>query len=166
MHIEYQISQQDYVSAAILAIRKGRIFSKLRYYYFCVFTTLWLVTAMGAARSGGHWNTAAILTGLTIIPFMAGILWIARVRFGREFQKNANLHGVHQLDATESGMRIAHTESETRSTWKIYSKFAENSHVFILFDQGRKSFIAIPKSAMSPEEIAELRSLFKAGLAR
>jgi hypothetical protein len=166
MHIEYQVSQQDYVSAALLAIRKGRIVTKLRYYYFCVFATLWLVTALTAARSGGHWNIAAIASGLAIIPFMAVILWIARIKFGREFQKNANVHGVHQLDATESGIRIANKESETRSTWKIYSKFAENSRVFILLNQGKKSFIPIPKSTMNTEEIAELRSLFKAGLAR
>ncbi len=164
MHIEYQISQQDYVSAAILAIRKGRIFTKIRYYYFCVFSTLWLMTALGASRSGGHWNVAAILAGVAIIPFMAAILWIARIKFGREFQKNANLHGVHQLDVAESGMRIAHSESETRSTWKVYSKFAENSRVFILFGPEKRTFIPIPKSAMNPEEIAELRSLFKANL--
>jgi YcxB-like protein len=166
MHIEYQVSQKDYVSAAILAIRKGRIFTKLRFYYFCVFTTLWLTTALTAARSGGHWNVAVVLTGLTVIPFMAVILWISRIKFGHEFRRNAALHGVHQLDATESGMRIAHSESETRSTWKMYSKFAENSRVFIVFDQVRKSFITIPKSAMSTEQITELRSLFKASLVR
>jgi hypothetical protein len=166
MHIEYEISQQDYVSAALLAIRKGRIFTKLRYYYFCVFATLWLMTSLTAARAGGHWNITAIAAGLAIIPFMAMILWIARIKFGREFKKNASVHGVHQLDATESGIRIANSESETRSTWKVYSKFAENSGVFILFDQGKKTFIPIPKAALTGEQITELRSLFKAGLAR
>ena len=166
MHIEYEVSQQDYVNAAILAIRKGRISSRLRYYYFCAFTLLWLVTTLSGSRSGGHWNLATIAFGLSIIPFIAAILWISRFKFGREFQKNANLHGVHQLDATESGMQIVTPESETRSTWKTYSKFAENSRVFILFSPGNRIFIPIPKSAMNTEQIVELRNLFKVGLAR
>ena len=91
MHIEYQVSKQDYVNAATLAVRKGPI---------------------------------------------------------------------------SSGMRLVTSESETRSTWKTYSKFAESSRVFILFHLGSKTFIPIPKSALNSEQVTELRSFFKTSLAR
>ncbi len=166
MHIDYQVSQQDYVSAAILALRKGRITAKIRYYYFCAFVIFWLVATLSSSRSEGHWNFADIIAGLSIFPFLAFILWVTHLKFGREFRNNPSLHGIHQLDATESGMRIASTESETRSTWKTYSKFAENSKVFILFHPGNKTFIPISKDAMNAEQVSELRNIFKTSLAR
>jgi hypothetical protein len=154
------------VNAATLAVRKGPISSRLRYYYYYAFTALWLVTSLSASRSGGHWDLADIGFGLSIVPFLAVILWIPRLKFGREFQRSANLHGIQQLDASESGIRLVTSESETRSTWKTYSKFAESSRVFILFHLGSKTFIPIPKSALNSEQVTELRSLFKTSLAR
>jgi hypothetical protein len=166
MHVDYQVSQQDYVSAAMLAVRKGRITTKIRYYYFCAFAIFWLVATLSSSRSEGHWNFASIVAGLSIFPFLAFILWVTGLKFAREFRQNVSLHGIHQLDATESGMRIANSESEMRSTWKTYSKFAENSRVFILFHPGIKSFIPISKNAMNVEQVSELRSLFKTSLSR
>ena len=166
MHIDYEVCQQDYVSAAILAIRKGPITSKIRYYYFCVFAVLWLVATAISSRSEGHWNFADIISGLSIFLFLGFVLWVTQLKFGREFRKLTNLNGLQQLDASESGIQFKNTESETRSTWKTYSKFAENSRVFILFYSGNKTFIPIPKGAMNTEQVGELRSIFKAGLAR
>jgi hypothetical protein len=166
MHVEYEVTKQNYVNAASLAARKGSLSSRLRYYYFYAFTTLWVIVSLGSSRSGGHWDPAGIAFGLIIFPTLAMILGIERLKFAWQFRKSASLHGIQQFDADESGTRLKTSESDTRSSWKAYSKFAENSRVFVLFHPGDKAFIAIPKSALNSEQVNELRSLFKASLAR
>jgi hypothetical protein len=166
MHVEYEVSKQNYVSAASLAARKGSISSRLRYYYFYAFATLWLIISLGSLRSGGHWDPAGIALDLTILPVLAIVLWIERLKFAWQFRKSANLHGIQQFDADESGTKLKTSESDTRSTWRAYSKLAENSRVFVLFHPGDKTFIAIPKCALNSEQVDEFRSLFKANLAR
>lgn len=166
VHIDYHVSQQDYISGAMLALRRGSTSSRIRYYYFCGFIVLWFAMDLLGARAGGQWHLDQIWSGLIILPFIAFFLWIQRFRFDREFRKNATLHGIQQLDVNESGVRLVTGESETRSTWKTYSRYAENSRVFILFHAGDKTFIPISKSAMNTEQAAELRGLFKANLHR
>jgi hypothetical protein len=104
-----------------------------------------------------------ILFGLGFVGAIALFLW-AKVAW--QFRSSPNLHGLQQLDASESGIQLKTSESETRSTWKAYSKFAENSRVFVLFYPGDRTFVPIPKSALNSAQVTELRSLFKASLAR
>jgi hypothetical protein len=163
MHVEYEVTKRDYVSAAMLAAHKGPLSIRLRYYYVYAFAILWLVVTVATSRTDGHWNIVDMLFGFGFVAVMALFVW---AKFAREYQRSANLHGIQQLDANESGVRFVTTESDTRSTWKAYSKFAENSKVFILFHPGNKTFIPIPKSALNSEQATELRSLFKASFAR
>ena len=163
MHIEYEIARQDYMTAAMLAARKGALPTRLRYYYVYVFAALWLVATLATSRTRGHWNIVDMSLGFGFVAAIGLFVW---TKFAWEYRRSANLHGIQQLDADESGIRLKTLESDARSTWKAYSKFAENSRVFVLFYPGNRTFIPIPKSAMNIEQVTELRGLFKAGLAR
>jgi hypothetical protein len=52
----------------------------------------------------------------------------------------------------------------SQTTRTAYSKFSEDRSSFVLYVQGNRMFVPIPKRELSSTEIDELRSLFKTNL--
>jgi hypothetical protein len=159
MNIKYRINERDYRSAAMLELRKRSRLSLFEYYSPYIIAIVWIAASMIPD------DFDAFLT-LGIIPIVAAILWMRRSRFGRDFRRKRSHHLLHSLDVDRNGLRLETSDSTTRTAWQNYSKFAEDSNTFVLFQKTGHEFFAIPKDHLSPPQVDELGSMLSSRLPR
>jgi len=160
MHIEYQISEDDFISAAKLAMRKRSRYALVRVYIIRVFGAILLASALVlyilSRQIATVWPIA--LWGLLVL--CVPILWT--YQFHKQYRKMPMLHGRRSLDIDETGTHFVTPEVDSRISWESFIHFAENDDSFVLFQQGSRIFIPIPKRELTPAQIDELRALFEA----
>jgi hypothetical protein len=167
VHIEYQISQKDYVSAATLLLRRRSGLTAWRFYWPYVFATFWIASIVIPIHVGKyHRNAADPVFLFGILPAVIAIMWVRRFWLGQEYRRCTNLHLPHALEADEDSLRIVSEYSDCRMRWKVYSKFLENPRVFVLFHRGSQVFTMISKGGMTPAQVVELRTLLRAQITR
>ena len=165
MHIQFFISERDYRSAALLAMRKRSNLSSLDYYGPYIVACVWIAASVIPNPFNGYLNEPVdLLLTLGVIPIFIGILAMRRKNFRREFSKLRNLHPLQALDIDGIGFRLATTDATVRTDWKVYSKFAEDKESFVLFQEGSLLFLPIPKSNLTIPEVDELHTLLEAHL--
>lgn len=93
MHIEYQITEDDFVAAANLAMRKRTWWFGL-FLYLVIFGAILIIVASAiAVISGVSWTSV-------ISFFLLGVLWLSiptviyPLTFRRSFRKTPLLHGT------------------------------------------------------------------------
>jgi hypothetical protein len=165
MHIEYRISEKSYCAAAMLAMRKRSGMSSLDYYGPYIFCIIWLAASLIPAWLNPNAQLDLLLT-LGVLPIVLGFLALRRKRIRGEFAKLKEFHLLQALDLDAAGLRLVTTAGTSRSSWKVYSKFAEDAASFVLYIQGNLSFLPIPKNELAVTQIDELRSLLEARLPR
>ena len=163
MHIEYRISEHDYRSAATLAQRKGSNMSALDHYFPYIFSVAWVIAGFIPSATGSSGDMDLVFE-LGVFPVLLGFLWKRRGRIRKEYEKASGLHLLHALDLDASGLRLVTTVGTTRTGWQMYTKFAENEAVFILFKEGNAGFFPIVKAFQTPLQNDELRALLAANL--
>jgi len=166
MHIEYRVSQSDYVSATTLANRKRSNMSALEHFWPYIFCIVWI--AIGWLPGGGNDldNPDDLYFELGGIPIFLIFLWIRRRQVKGEYRKLSQYRLLHALDLDTNGLRLATSVGLTRSSWDIYEKYAENDDVFILYEKGKHTFVPISKSHLAYLQVNELRTLLSANLPR
>ncbi len=165
MHIEYRISEKSYRIAAMLAMRKRSGMSSLDYYGPYIFCIVWLAASLIPAWLDPNAELDLLLT-LGVLPIVLGFLAMRRKRIKQEFAKLKAFHLLQALDLDAAGLRLVTTAGTSRSSWQVYSKFAEDAASFVLYIQGNLSFLPIPKNELTMTQIDELRSLLDARLSR
>lgn len=165
MHIDYQISENDFVVAANLAMRKRS--------WLALFT-LYLLPCIGAILVATA--TVTLIAGTTLSSVLSllllGLFWICLptvfypFQFRRSYRKTPLLRERRSLDLDQDSLRFSSETSDSRTSWRTYTKFAENARTFILFQQGNQVFIPISKRELTESQITELRSLLEAHLPR
>jgi hypothetical protein len=160
MHIEYRISEADYRSAAMLAMRRRSTISALDYFLPYIFAIVWIAASLmtGAAEAGLSDSTDLIFV-LGAIPILAGFVYRRRTAFGREYRRSVQFHLLQVLNLDTTGLRIGTDKPVIQLGWNAYTKFAENAQVFILFQQGNHHFLPIVKGHLTMLQVDELRSL-------
>jgi hypothetical protein len=164
MHIEYQISEDDFVSASRLAQRTRNLFARAQTYFFPAIGFVIIASGIISLFTGGPIKVLwpIILWGC----FILCIPLLNKFQIRRIYRKTPLLQDRRTLDLDSSALRFATHNSDSRAPWETYTRFAENEETFILFQQGERIFIPIPKHELSPSQITELRSLFETHLAR
>jgi hypothetical protein len=160
MHIEYQISEDDYVSACKLGMHK-RTKSTIISMYVLPACGVFLVTCcLIEAIIRHHFLTviAPLIWGLLLscIP----LVWI--YQFRKAYRKTPLLQVPRTLEIDDSSLHFTTSDSESRSPWQFFLSFSENDRTFILFQQGNQIFFPIPKRELTPTQITQLRALFEA----
>jgi hypothetical protein len=162
MRIEYQISEDDFVTAGKLAMRKRFKRAAVQIYLFpilgAVFFVAALITAIAKHNLSGMLPIMLWGALLLCIP----LLW--SYQFRRVYRKNPLLRDRRTVDLDDSHLRFKTESSDSRVPWQSYTRFFEDDKTFILFQQGNKFFITIPKHELSPSQITELRSIFASHL--
>jgi len=168
MHIEYQISVDDFEAAAWLALRKRSVPGWFRFYYFSGFVMLWVAInflPMVATRTLRSFIESILGAsfGLAMLAFQ---LLFLKFKFCREYRESTLLHLRTNADIDAIGVHFSTQESDSRSSWQVYSKWSEGKSAFILSPRGNRTFVPIPKRELTPTQITELRSLFETHLPR
>jgi hypothetical protein len=167
VHIEYQINRDDYLSAATLVLRKRSSLTAFRYYWPYIFATFWMATIFLPIVIGGHPRKASdplLLYG--ILPGVIAIMWVRRFWLGREFRRSTNLQLPHVFDADSNGIQFVTEHSDHKTSWQYYSRYLENSRVFLLFQKGNQVFLIIPKRALTADQLVGFRNLLNSQLRR
>jgi hypothetical protein len=163
MHIEYQISEGDFVSAARLAMRTRSKWSMYSMYALRGFGALLIASSV-----------VPMIKANSVTPGLATLFWgsflvcmplVWNYQFRKQYRKNSLLHDRRSLEVDDTQLHFKTSTSEGSSTWSSYTKFAENDLTFIVFQQGNQIFVPLPKRELSETQIAEHRSLFAAHLA-
>jgi len=165
MHIEYRVNERDYRSAVTLSNKKRSNLSALEHFWPYLFAIVWV--SIGFLPGGGNVDAASsddLYFELGAIPILLALLWGRRRQIQREYLKLSNLRLLHALDVDANGLRLETSAGTKRTSWQIYTKFAENDDVFILYKEGNHDFFPIVKSFLTDLQIDELRSLIGAYL--
>ena len=174
MEIRFTLTMDDYREGNRLWHLNSTLRRKINYYLFvrfgywigtplfCVALILFFANLfapphqMGAAASGVM--AAAGWVGLICIvsPF------IYRRTVARSFREQ-KLTTERILTADDSGIHVARTDGamESRMGWTAFDKAIESDSIFALFPNLR-TFVPVPKRAMTSEQQQELRALLAA----
>lgn len=165
MLIEYRINEAEYRSAAELAMRKRSSMSSLEYFLPYIFSIVWVAAALitGAADDGFSDSTDLIFV-FGAVPVLVGLLWRRRKVFGAEYHRMSVFHPLQILNLDTSAIIRGQGKEAVKTPWNVYSRFAENKKVFILYQEGSHHFLPIVKSHLTELRVDELRSLLLARL--
>jgi hypothetical protein len=164
MHIEYQITEDDFASAGQLAVQTKSKYAAGQRYILVVLGAFLIVS--GAIAAVSRHALSELWAGLLSGSLLLSIAVFYGYQFRRVYRKAPLLRERRSLDVDDSTLQFKTETSEGRTTWDAYIKFAENEDTFILFQQGNQIFVPIPKRELSPPQIDELRALLAAHLPR
>lgn len=163
MHIEYRVSESDFVSASMLALRKRSNWSALDYYFPHIFCVLWLGGNVIQSYMYPDMEVDLLLT-LGVFPIFLGLIVLRRRRLKQDYKKMKNLKLHQALDLDSNGLRLTTTDGVARSSWDMYTKFEEDKTSVILYQKLDHGLLIIPKHHLTEGQSDELRNLLKARL--
>jgi hypothetical protein len=162
MHIYYEVTKSDFVSASKLAAnaicRGGRYLT----FIYPLIGLLWIFIVVIQADSTG----TVITTWTLVLPaffffFVPALISYQRARL---YRKLPLLQGRHSLDISDENLYFLSPKSEATLSWDNYDQAVENKHSFVLILQGSSQFQIIPKRELSVLQIDELRTILQAHL--
>lgn len=160
MQIEYEISEQDFLDAQKLAIRKAPKLATRLLFRILPFWGMFLFLAVvwPVFREGFVWKTEMIA------PLGFGILCLAspllmKRAYQRAYRRNPSNHGRRSLVLDESGVSISGSTFSSQLKWEHFIRFVEDEKVILLYQSSQVVQI-IPKQQLCQEQISELREAF------
>jgi hypothetical protein len=160
MHIEYRISDAEYRNAAGLAMRRRSSLSSLDYFVPYIFAIIWLVASLIPTAANDYLSDPTdLLFTLGAIPILAGFLYRRKKAFTQDYKRLTHLHPLQILNTDTKGIQIGVTKPTVFQAWQVFTKFAENPQVFILYYQGNHNFLPIVKGHLTSLQVDELRSM-------
>ena len=165
MRVEYRVSEDDYRFAALLALKKRSFLSAADYYGPYAVAIIWIGGSVIPNPLNGYLTQEFdVLLTLGVVPILVLYMWMRIRKIRREYARLRNIHWLRSLDLDAIGLRLKTSDGVTRSSWEMYTKFAEDKWSFILFRKGEHDIMPIPKSHLTPLQAIELRSLLAAHL--
>ena len=158
--INYEISEQDYLNAQKLAIRKHpKILTRvilriLPYWGFFVA----LAVAWSVFERGFGWQTSMLLPLAFAVFALSSPLLLKRAQKA-VYRKTTSLQGPRTMSADEQGLSFEGPNFSSQLKWPFFLKFAEDDNVFVIY-QSNQIFHIIPKRQLYPQQILDLREAF------
>jgi hypothetical protein len=165
MHIDYEMSEQDFMDAQKLARRHSPNRTFRWIFRIVPFWGLFLVLAVAwnIVQSGYPWNNGMVLPLLLGLLFLASPLLMNQVS-RRIFRKNPIFRGQRSLAVDETGVTFNTPTISVQPKWGSIQNFVEDDTSFVLYQSG-VIFHFIPKRQLSPGQIAALREAFTRNIA-
>jgi len=158
MHIEYEISQKDFVDGQRLAIKKSTI-RVIRWMSF-VMPTVGLVLLIFLISVGVRQGLSVrLVPGLVMSLWFLSIPLLNRRGQKKVYAKSTSMHGELSLDVDEAGIRFLGPTFSSNVSWDHFSRFLEDDKVFVLYQKGDRIFNILPKRTLTPEQMAGFRQL-------
>jgi hypothetical protein len=155
MHIDYEISEQDFSSAQRLAIRKSPQFFIRRIYPILPWFGLVLLLFIIFVVFDRGFSTD-LLPGFVIPLLCLSIPLLTRRNIRKVYKTSVNLHGPLALEVDDTGMHFQGRTFSSRIDWDHFSRLIEDQHSFLIF-QNPNIFNIIPKRQLAEEQIVALR---------
>jgi hypothetical protein len=159
MHIEYTISEEDYLTAQKLAMRHLRPGqNRLMYQWMPAFGLILLGWILYTGFTQGF--STSLAPGLIVPIFLVSLLFTRNQTLRKAYAKAANMHGKLALDVNDDGLHFQGATFNSHVTWEHYSSFCEDQASFLFF-QSNSIFNIVPKRQLSAEQAAALRELLR-----
>lgn len=157
MHIDYQISQQDYIAAQHLALKKMRP-SMARFLAFGPWFGLFLLVFIAQAvfKRGFSSN---FIPALAVPLFFLIVPITTRRSILTSYAKSTNMHGPLTLDVDEDWLSFRGQTFSSEVSWDHFASFYEDRKSFVISQRGQTVFNILPKRCLSPEQTSTLRDL-------
>lgn len=153
MHIDYEISEQDYLRAQRLAFKKsGQVPWTTKAIPWFGFFLLGLI-GYYAVTQGVSWN---FLPGAAFALFMVSAPVLTKGTIRKVYLKSPNLHGALSLDLDDDGVHFRGATFDSRVKWEYFLSFFEDQDSFVMFTSARV-FNIIPKRNLTPEQLVGVR---------
>ena len=160
MQIEYEISEQDFLDAQKLAMKKTpklttRLLFRIMPYWGVL---LFLGVAWPVFQKGFVWKTEMIVPFAFAVLCLGSPLLLKRA-YQKAYRRNPSCQGRLSLVLTESGLDFNGATFSSQLKWEHFIRFVEDEKIFLLYQTNQLVQI-IPKRQLSPEQISELREGF------
>jgi hypothetical protein len=156
MHIDFEISEQDFLDAQRLATKNSslRIVRWTRLVLPLFGLSLLIFLIHGTATQG---FSVRLIPGLAVCLFFISVPLLNRRTQKKLYAKSTAMHGRLSLDADDDGMQFGGQTFSSKMSWSHFGKFFEDEKVFVLYQQNQRVFSSVPKRTLSPEQITTLR---------
>jgi hypothetical protein len=161
MQIHYELKQSDFIDS-FAAHRNRNIFSK-----WLIPLLMWFAILVGVFVAFGLIVKPNAQDAKNLIPFFAiilmwvGLLWgLPRWNARRQFLKQPGAQGQRNVLLDGTGVHWRSDLGSSDVAWKNYVRSLEGKNQFLLYTSP-VCFNIIPKRALTPEELIELRALLK-----
>jgi hypothetical protein len=104
--------------------------------------------------AGWVWLALSAVLGIAVYE-------VPRIQVRRSLRSSPSAQGEIVFVLDDKGKVATFPTGESRLEWRAYTKYQETGSIFLLFFSPYR-YTSIPKRAMSPEQIEELRGLLKA----
>ncbi len=164
MHIEYEVTEQDYLDCQQLAIKSSPVRGvRWTRVVLPVFGVLLLGALIFTAFRQGITLSAlpGLSFGLFFCLFLISIPIWTKQAHKRVYAKSKGLHGKLVLDVEDEGIQFRGPLSSTIMSWQNFSKFFEDDKCFIFFHTNEQVFHNLPKRCLSPEQVVAFRQFLE-----
>jgi len=160
MQIEYEISEQDFLDAQKLALKKHPKLTTRLLFRILPFwgLLLFLGVAWPVFQRGFVWNTSLMLP-LAFAVLAVASPFLLRLAYKRIYRQNTALQGKRSVAVDESGLSFTGPAFSSHLDWKMFQRFVEDDKTFILY-QSNQIVHPIPKRELSQDQLLELREAF------
>jgi hypothetical protein len=156
MHVDYEISEKDYLDGQRLAIKNSSV-RMVRWTPFVLpcFGALLVVFLVYFILTQGF--SVNMLPGMGFALFFLSVpLWSKRLQKNHYAKSNA-MHGRLTLDVDDSGIHFAGPITSSQIVWAYFGRFFEDERVFVLCQKNEAIFHMVPKRALSADQVAGFR---------
>jgi hypothetical protein len=156
MHVDYEISEKDYLDGRRLAIKNSSV-RMVRWTRF-VLPSFGALLAVFLIR--GIWTqgfSVSVLPGMAFSLFFLLIPFLGIRKQKTLYAKSNALHGRLTLDVDDSGIQLGGPITSAKVAWAYFGKFFEDERVFVLYQKNQAIFHMVPKRALSADQVASFR---------
>jgi hypothetical protein len=164
VHIDYEITAEDFVKAHTLAIRKSpdRFDRWTRLVFSQMGLGLLIFLVLVVSKQGFSWRLIPAAAGCLL--FMAMPLKNRR-RLRKIYATNHSMHGMLSLDVDDAGIQFSGPSfSSPKDGWTTFNRFLEDENSFLLYQKEVFNIVIIPKRNLSAEQITALRDHLARGI--
>jgi hypothetical protein len=166
MHVEYQISEDDYVSAGQLFLKTRRRSSFYRRFVVPALWSVIIVSTIITVSVSEDWTAGLIICLVLLLVLVQLCRILIPWQLRRTYRKAPIYHVRRSLDIGEGTLHFSAPSSDSTTSWEPFIGFAENDRTFILVQQGNSVYYPISKGELTPTQVDELRSILETHLPR
>ena len=165
LHLEYEISERDYLAAQRLAAKHSPIklvrWSRSVIPLFGLALLAFFIQA--SMQRGFSWRG---LPGAGFALFFISVPLMNRRALKKVYAKDTNMHGRLSLVVDEEGLQFRGPTFSSQAQWSHFASFFEDDKLFVLYQHSLRVINIIPKQSLTAQEITDLRGYFEGKIGR
>jgi hypothetical protein len=160
MQIEFQCDLKDYEE--IFAVQQAKPLGR-KIFFACVSGLLIIAAVFALVSLGLPEGRAFVFILLCWLALTFTSLVIRRVWIKRDFRGHPHFSQRQVVQVGEAGLCVENGVERSETKWAAYERCQETQTLFLLY-LGARSVQAIPKRALSTDQMEELRQLLSSKL--